>query len=374
MHKDGNSNQTPQSQASYNKEKKFDPYSGGRSLNAIWASCLNGTEKLILQFLGSQLDFRSDFLQTKKLTQKFIAKKCTKTSRTVMKTFLALEEKGYVKINPSDDSTGNFYSLTTKIFDEYTELACEETSHANQPCEEKGRGGVKKLHRGCEKTSYQYSLLTPFLIPFNLSAPLKHILTHVNTEEVKFTMPINGHPLTEILMKSKKHRDENRKTQNKDVEALGKKIGTDISPDRKTNHTRLFNAYQSHFRGGSGRFCYKAQRSFWDRIIDERLESEAEETLNFYHGVDKPTAQKSAGQKRMTDDQYVEFLFSESKGIRERILQDKKDHEETKRQIAEREAMLANRTPEEIQARKEKLKKLAEKFKKPSRRNGVFSY
>ena len=80
------------SKNSQDTKKKFDQYNGGRSLNAIW-SCTNidAHQTIILLWLASRLDFRTDFSGPIRISQNVIAAKTKMSKRTVIRKILKLE-------------------------------------------------------------------------------------------------------------------------------------------------------------------------------------------------------------------------------------------------------------------------------------------
>lgn len=372
MNENTNSNQAAQSQATSSKGEKF-LTNGGRALNAVWSSQkLKSNQKMVLLYIGSQLDFRSNFLSQIKLTQKKIAKAIAKTPRSTLTILLDLEKNGYITATPSKNSSGNYYALESKIFDEYGELACEETSHANQPCEETNRGGVKKLHTPCEKTSYLFSLSSPFLFPIYLGARFGYIsgpnaiaqirrYDNINFKLCKETsMSLSEHPFMEVLKKGKAEK-EAKKAHIVEVPKPHMDLG-ETSND-------LFNKYKNYFSGGFGRFDYKAQRAMWDQSAIGDCVSELKETIEFYHGPDKHAACQIAAQKRMTDQEYAQHLLEEARGTKTRLAREKAERQEQIDRAKERKRLEADpkwhiEQEKKRKIRVEKLLAFKEKMKK----------
>lgn len=116
--------------------------SGGRSLNAIHDSKLSSSEKHIMLFLGSQLNYTKDFInQYRYISLNKIAEKISMSKQSVLnllngyktknKIVIGLIEKGYIyklKATAEEQIKGwsNHYCLSAKIFDEYLESMIDE--------------------------------------------------------------------------------------------------------------------------------------------------------------------------------------------------------------------------------------------------------
>jgi hypothetical protein len=402
------SNKANDSQAPSIKAKKFNPYSGGRSLNAIRYSKLTPTQRHILLEITSQMDFRGDFQSSIQVSKSRIAKYTGYSREAVVRNLISLENLGYVKQETKLGSSSQI-GLTSKLFDEYR-MASENISHvnsskdsgsmvqtdnelpsqhANLGCDPKSQdqsdlrskvtGGVIESHRGCDRESYLYSPSSPLIYsPLYLRRSSAYLPGKSAAEQIRLydnfkfsilrqsqkgeTMSIKNHPLTAILKEAGQKRKEEKAAKSLVTASIEKTLSVNTGKSQKDAED-LFSSFQSYFRGGSGRFCYKTQRAFWARVVENDLVEEAKTTLNFFHGVDKPTAQVSAGNKRMSDSEYANFLYDESLAIRTRKEKDKKEQEEIKREIEERRNMIENRTPEEIARRKEKMEKMRRMLK-----------
>src|ERR1700744_917004 len=121
---------------------------GGRSLNAIHDSKLNSSEKHLLLFLGSQMNFTKNFVnQYRHISLNKIAEKISMTKQSILNLLngykkkgnkvQGLIEKGYVNkliASKEDQEKGwsNHYCLTSKIFDEYIGTMIDEYNEESQ--------------------------------------------------------------------------------------------------------------------------------------------------------------------------------------------------------------------------------------------------
>jgi hypothetical protein len=102
-------------------------YAGGRSLNAIWYnSGLNHDEKFLLDFFGSECDFKGNFRDWIKVKLDVLAeRKGFKKTESVARIIQSAIQKGYLEKRATYDKNGrkseNEYRLTSKLFDEYAE-------------------------------------------------------------------------------------------------------------------------------------------------------------------------------------------------------------------------------------------------------------
>lgn len=99
---------------------------GGRALNAIWASMiLTSDERLVLSYLGSQLNFRGTFGESRWVSiATFIS--TTHLSRSTVKRVLdRLEAAGYIVRQErfqNGRQLANSYRLTNLLFDQYAAI------------------------------------------------------------------------------------------------------------------------------------------------------------------------------------------------------------------------------------------------------------
>lgn len=121
---------------------------GGRCLNAIHDSNLSSSEKHLLLFLGSQMNFTKNFVnQYRHISLNKIAEKISMTKQSILNLLngykkkgnkiIGLIEKGYVNkliASKEDQEKGwaNHYCLTSKIFDEYMETMINEYNEGSQ--------------------------------------------------------------------------------------------------------------------------------------------------------------------------------------------------------------------------------------------------
>jgi DNA-binding MarR family transcriptional regulator len=111
-------------------------YNGGRALNAVYASKkLEHFQKSVLTFIGSQIDF-CDFTKPYWISISRIMEALSLSRPKVQRVLKSLVESGYLKKEfrfneKNKQQISNSYSLTSKIFDEYAELA-EATPVSNR--------------------------------------------------------------------------------------------------------------------------------------------------------------------------------------------------------------------------------------------------
>lgn len=136
---------------------------GGRSLNAIHASKLSQIEKHLLLVLGSEMDFRKDFVnQYRYISLNDLAEMLSVEQRTVSYLLNGVKrkdvhvpgliEKGYVnKLVPTAVEQMKFwkthYCITSKIFDEFMILLIEKAKEEEKE-KEKRRGGSDPRSEG----------------------------------------------------------------------------------------------------------------------------------------------------------------------------------------------------------------------------------
>ncbi len=116
-----------------NKSTQFNKYSGGRALNAVWSNNdLSSTEKIILIYFGSQLDFNQDFVgQWRYLPIQETAQATSLSKKTIITTLknLVLDGFLYKEVTPKriqiKENLSNYYALTSKIFEAYQKIVNE---------------------------------------------------------------------------------------------------------------------------------------------------------------------------------------------------------------------------------------------------------
>ena len=91
---------------------------GGRSLNAIWNLPFKSQEKLILSYIGSQLNFNGNFTEARRVTNEKLQRMTGLSRATLWRHINSLEKNGYL-IRTPDTIKGNTYRLTPKLFHEY---------------------------------------------------------------------------------------------------------------------------------------------------------------------------------------------------------------------------------------------------------------
>lgn len=97
-------------------------FNGGRALNAVHYSSLSTNEKHFLLYLGSQMDFNSDFAEERFESIDTIASAMSASRRTVQYISKSLLDKGYIVKKArfkNNRQTTNSVALTPKIFEEY---------------------------------------------------------------------------------------------------------------------------------------------------------------------------------------------------------------------------------------------------------------
>lgn len=91
---------------------------GGRSLDAIWHLPFRTNEKIILQYICSQIDFDRDFFDFVEISKKDIALKTDLSLRTTKTVLRSLEVNGYLRSYRNEDKA-YFFALESRIFVEY---------------------------------------------------------------------------------------------------------------------------------------------------------------------------------------------------------------------------------------------------------------
>ena len=102
---------------------------GGRSLNAIWYLNIPPCQKLILQFLGSEMNFNESFSETIRISRKALAQFICVSIKTMNTAIQSLLESGYIKkinhIDVYECNETSEYGLTEKLFDDYAQFLDE---------------------------------------------------------------------------------------------------------------------------------------------------------------------------------------------------------------------------------------------------------
>ena len=106
---------------------------GGRALNAIWQSSLPALQKLILLYLGSQLDFNGTFTEYRWCYVSTIEKATSISNRTIFSILSDLEKNGYIsreKQFEGKKQLATLYAINDKIFDEYAAILVAKNNEA----------------------------------------------------------------------------------------------------------------------------------------------------------------------------------------------------------------------------------------------------
>lgn len=116
-----------------NEDFPFDPYAGGRHLNAISENPnLNSMQKLLMLTIGSQLDFRDIANSERFITQAKLSKLMSCSRETVNRLVKTLVESKYLLATQrfkDNKQKANLYALSSKVFIEYANLWCDAGSH-----------------------------------------------------------------------------------------------------------------------------------------------------------------------------------------------------------------------------------------------------
>jgi len=99
---------------------------GGRALNAVWASSiLAPNERLLLAYLGSQLNFKGTFGESRWVSIATFVKNTNLSRSTVKRVLDQLEEAGYIVRQErfqNGRQLANSYRLTNLIFEQYAAI------------------------------------------------------------------------------------------------------------------------------------------------------------------------------------------------------------------------------------------------------------
>jgi DNA-binding PadR family transcriptional regulator len=109
---------------------------GGRALNAVWrCKNLDSEEKLILLFIGSQLDFTGDFSESIQRYVSTIVEWTCLSKATVHRRLKSLQKKGYIdrtrKTLENGELDANEYRLTDLIFQEHHDFLTKKLNEQN---------------------------------------------------------------------------------------------------------------------------------------------------------------------------------------------------------------------------------------------------
>jgi len=107
---------------SQDQKTNFNVTNGGRALNAVWHTSLPAIQKIILLYLGSQLDFRGDFMEARKVTLSTLAERVGWKRTSLKAAIRSLEEAGYLEVYENFSQNvqmANSFKLTDKLFSDY---------------------------------------------------------------------------------------------------------------------------------------------------------------------------------------------------------------------------------------------------------------
>lgn len=131
-----NENQNSES-LNTNEEFPFDPYAGGRYLNAISENPnLNSMQKLLMLTIGAQLDFRNLAESERFISQAKLAELMSCTREAVNRIVKGLVTSGYLTSQQrfkENKQLSNMYALSAKVFLEYAKMP---------RCDRRSQGGV----------------------------------------------------------------------------------------------------------------------------------------------------------------------------------------------------------------------------------------
>jgi len=149
---------SPMNDEAQEQNPAWNVFNGGRALNAIWSvpkEKITSTEKIVLLFLGSQMNFESKFAEWRFESYGTIAERTCLTKRTIINTVGTLIEKGYVvkmnrkvkgKVEGKKKNLSNFVRFTMKLFNEYEEYLRQKPSEIKTP----DIPLVNNMHQGSE--------------------------------------------------------------------------------------------------------------------------------------------------------------------------------------------------------------------------------
>lgn len=214
-------------------------YGGGRSLNAIWDSNLDTNQTIVMQFIGSQCDFR-DFSRSKWISISKIAKKTRLSERSVFRVIRQLVEQGYLIktqrfTGKRNCQSANEYTITSKIFDEYMASSPDTQSPLDVSSPDTQSGPAlthsQYIARGDTQSVHQDSNCIPNSIPSSvcsLSAPARdndptHIAPEnkiVDIEEMVETYWSNETPRGEFVTRKAMTKQFKRMINGYDLEKV----------------------------------------------------------------------------------------------------------------------------------------------------------
>ncbi len=135
--------------------------SGGRCLNVIWQNRnLSASQKLILHYLASQLNFNGNFSEWRWYYVGAIAQAASCTERQVQKVLKKLTEDGYLQRQrrfENNRELASSYAMTDKVF------ACSGVNTVHQGGAQSSGGVVNTVHP--ELPQDETPSITPSILP-----------------------------------------------------------------------------------------------------------------------------------------------------------------------------------------------------------------
>ncbi len=187
---------------------------GGRSLKAIWeCKGISVTEKMILLFLGSELNYCQDFEnQYRFISLNNIAENIGYSKKCIITNIQSLLQKGYINkqlVTPEEQMKGwsNHYCLTSKIFNEYLLMLIEENTvrsnvivesplvnEIHHPSERRSPPLVNVVHHPSERRSPIVPVIDPSFnsaagkIPKQTAATVETIEQKIKDKDMKILL------------------------------------------------------------------------------------------------------------------------------------------------------------------------------------------
>lgn len=227
-------------------------YNGGRALNAVFYSDMNSPERLVMLFLGSEMNFNGDFAEFIAVSRKkMMLRLGFKDHKTLDRHIGTLEERGYLTVVRKQDHRGvwdpegNEYSITKKFFDDYSDwLARQAVDHGISP----KTASYKRNSRYAELGSGKNSPRGQGKIPLGVGENFPPFYSSSSPSELNSKSPNTnaGDPAKEAEPKKKQkpkkekpEKDPDMPTRGspenreavKDMVLEGKKLGLTIKPD-----------------------------------------------------------------------------------------------------------------------------------------------
>jgi len=253
--------------------QKEDPFSGGRSLEAVWKNTkIELVQKLILQFFANRCDFKKDFKDTiDHISIKDISKAIGTSNPTTISHLSRLRENGYLLVIQTSHKK-RLYCLTGKIFEEYEDLLIKEGRSHSEAKEVLLKGGrslnaiwgldlqssqkalLLWIGSKCDYSKKQFQLSVDF--PYSEKAISKRLSLHEDTLtslvknlEKKGLLHVtrsykttNKYVLAKSIFINKNNRLKTKREEN-ELKNTGKENELNFSPDelKKTGSDELKN-------------------------------------------------------------------------------------------------------------------------------------